>query len=223
MDTQEKLAELRRIMDRENISAYIISGTDPHNSEYLPAPWRQREWFSGFTGSFGTVVVTMDDAGLWTDTRYFIQAERELQGSGIKLHKLRVPDAVDYPQWLLENLPAGTKVGIDGYCMSVADTRVLRDTLAAKNIAVQEQIDLLGEIWLDRPHLPLGPLTRLRDEYAGETVASKLSKIRRFLDDNQGDYILFSALAEITHASRMTLSSRLFFTAIILRPQGQPG
>ena len=197
MDTQEKLAELRRIMDRENISAYVISGTDPHNSEYLPAPWQQREWFSGFTGSFGTVVVTMDDAGLWTDTRYFIQAERELQGSGIKLHKLRVPDAVDYPQWLLENLPADSKVGIDGFCMSVNDTRVLKDTLAAKNITVKEQIDLLGEIWLDRPHLPLGPLARLRDEYAGETVADKLAKVRRFLDTNHGNYIIFSALDEI--------------------------
>ena len=197
MDTQEKLAELRRIMDRENISAYVISGTDPHNSEYLPAPWQQREWFSGFTGSFGTVVVTMDDAGLWTDTRYFIQAERELQGSGIRLHKLRVPDAVDYPQWLLENLPADSKVGIDGFCMSVNDTRVLKDTLAAKNITVKEQIDLLGEIWLDRPHLPLGPLARLRDEYAGETVADKLAKVRRFLDTNHGNYIIFSALDEI--------------------------
>ena len=154
MDRLEKLTELRRIMDREKLSAYIISGTDPHNSEYLPAPWRQREWFSGFTGSFGTVVVTMDDAGLWTDTRYFIQAEQELAGSGIKLHKLRVPEAVDYPQWLLENLPQDSKVGIDGFCMPVNDVRNLKKVLSAKNISVLEPTDLLGEIWLDRPGLP---------------------------------------------------------------------
>ncbi|MDR1756612.1 MAG: aminopeptidase P family N-terminal domain-containing protein, partial [Culturomica sp.] len=94
MTTQDKLRSLREIMARENLDAYIVSGTDPHNSEYLPAPWKQREWLSGFTGSFGTVVVTPDYAGLWTDTRYFIQAGKELQDSGITLHKLRVPGAV---------------------------------------------------------------------------------------------------------------------------------
>lgn len=137
-------------MDRENIAAYIISGTDPHNSEYLPAPWQQRKWISGFTGSYGTVVVTKNEAGLWTDTRYFIQAEKELAGSGIKLHKLRVPDAVDYPQWLVEVLESGTKVGIDGFCMSVSDVRNLKNALSPKNITIQKQIDLLGEMWFDR-------------------------------------------------------------------------
>ena len=87
----EKLSALREIIERESLDAYIVSGTDPHNSEYLPAAWQQREWISGFTGSFGTVVVLKDSAGLWTDTRYFIQAEEQLSGSGIELHKLRIP------------------------------------------------------------------------------------------------------------------------------------
>ena len=90
MTIAEKIAELRRIMDRENIAAYVISGTDPHNSEYLPAPWQQRKWISGFTGSFGTVVVTRDHVGLWTDTRYFIQSEQELSETEIELHKLHL-------------------------------------------------------------------------------------------------------------------------------------
>lgn len=197
MDRLEKLTELRRIMDREKLSAYIISGTDPHNSEYLPAPWRQREWFSGFTGSFGTVVVTMDDAGLWTDTRYFIQAEQELAGSGIKLHKLRVPEAVDYPQWLLETLPQDGKVGIDGFCMPVNDVRNLKKVLSAKNISVLEPTDLLGEIWLDRPGLPQGAVTCLREKYAGETVENKLKKVREFMESKHGNYILLTALDEI--------------------------
>ena len=137
MNIPEKLIELRRIMDQENIAAYIISGTDPHNSEYLPAPWQQRKWISGFTGSYGTVVVTKNEAGLWTDTRYFIQAEKELDGSGIKLHKLRIPGAVDYPQWLTEVLESGTKVGIDGFCMSVSDVRNLKNALSPKNITIQ--------------------------------------------------------------------------------------
>lgn len=197
MDRLEKLTELRRIMDREKLSAYIISGTDPHNSEYLPAPWIQREWFSGFTGSFGTVVVTMDDAGLWTDTRYFIQAEQELAGSGIKLHKLRVPEAVDYPQWLLETLPQDSKVGIDGFCMPVNDVRNLKKVLSAKNISVLEPTDLLGEIWLDRPGLPQGAVTCLRETYAGETVENKLKKVRQFMESKHGNYILLTALDEI--------------------------
>ena len=197
MNIPENLRELRRIMDRENIAAYIISGTDPHNSEYLPAPWQQRKWISGFTGSFGTVVVTANDAGLWTDTRYFIQAELELAGSGIKLHKLRIPGAIDYPQWLAEVLEPNTKVGIDGFCMSVSDVRNLKNTLAPKNISIQEQTDLLGEMWLDRPAFPMGKLIRLDTKYAGETAASKIAKVREFIRRNQGNAMLFSCLDEI--------------------------
>ncbi|MEI3422012.1 MAG: aminopeptidase P family protein [Butyricimonas faecihominis] len=197
MNIPEKLIELRRIMDRENIAAYIISGTDPHNSEYLPAPWQQRKWISGFTGSYGTVVVTKNEAGLWTDTRYFIQAEKELAGSGIKLHKLRIPGAVDYPQWLAEVLESGTKVGIDGFCMSVSDVRNLKNALSPKNITIQEQIDLLGEMWFDRPALPVEKIIRLDTKYVGESAGERIGKIREFIRDNHGDAILFSCLDEI--------------------------
>lgn len=197
MNIPEKLIELRRIMDRENIAAYIISGTDPHNSEYLPAPWQQRKWISGFTGSYGTVVVTKNEAGLWTDTRYFIQAEKELAGSGIKLHKLRIPGAVDYPQWLAEVLESGTKVGIDGFCMSVSDVRSLKNALTPKNITIQEQIDLLGEMWFDRPALPVEKIIRLDTKYVGESAGERIGKIREFIRDNHGDAMLFSCLDEI--------------------------
>ena len=197
MNIPEKLIELRRIMDRENIAAYIISGTDPHNSEYLPAPWQQRKWISGFTGSYGTVVVTKNEAGLWTDTRYFIQAEKELAGSGIKLHKLRIPGAVDYPQWLAEVLESGTKVGIDGFCMSVSDVRNLKNALSPKNITIQEQIDLLGEMWFDRPALPVEKIIRLDTKYVGESAGERIGKIREFIRDNHGDAMLFSCLDEI--------------------------
>ena len=197
MNIPEKLIELRRIMDRENIAAYIISGTDPHNSEYLPAPWQQRKWISGFTGSYGTVVVTKNEAGLWTDTRYFIQAEKELVGSGIKLHKLRIPGAVDYPQWLAEVLESGTKVGIDGFCMSVSDVRNLKNALSPKNITIQEQIDLLGEMWFDRPALPGEKKIRLDTKYVGESAGERIGKIREFIRNNHGDAMLFSCLDEI--------------------------
>lgn len=197
MNIPEKLIELRRIMDRENIAAYIISGTDPHNSEYLPAPWQQRKWISGFTGSYGTVVVTKNEAGLWTDTRYFIQAEKELAGSGIKLHKLRIPGAIDYPQWLAEVLESGTKVGIDGFCMSVSDVRNLKNALSPKNITIQEQIDLLGEMWFDRPALPVEKIIRLDTKYVGESAGERIGKIREFIRNDHGDAMLFSCLDEI--------------------------
>jgi Xaa-Pro aminopeptidase len=197
MTTSEKIAELRRIMARESLAAYIISGTDPHHSEYLPATWQQRKWFSGFTGSYGTVVITPNHAGLWTDTRYFIQATQELQGTEIALHKLRIPGAVDYPHWLLEQLRAGDQVGIDAFCMTVDETHHLQQILAPKGIEVCEKIDLLGEIWLDRPSLPTGKLRTLPVELVGESTANKIKRVQDYLISNNGNYALFTALDEI--------------------------
>lgn len=197
MTINEKLSALREIMERECIDAYIISGTDPHNSEYLPAAWQQREWISGFTGSFGTVVVTSQEAGLWTDTRYFIQAEEQLKGSGIQLHKLRVPDAVDYPEWLAQHLVAENKVGLDSFCTPVNTMKHLQGILKPCNIKVVEKTDLLGELWLDRPALPENPVFPVKAEIAGESVKEKLQRIQDYLTENQSDYYLFSSLDEI--------------------------
>lgn len=197
MTINEKISALREIMDRENIDAYIISGTDPHNSEYLPATWKQREWISGFTGSFGTIVITKDNAGLWTDTRYFIQAERELSGSGIKMHKLRVPEAVDYPDWLTALLPENAKVGVDSFCMMTGDILKLRQKLSTGNISVVEKTDLLGEIWLDRPALPETPVFLVKPEISGVSAKEKIQFVRGFLEQNEADYFLFSCLDEI--------------------------
>lgn len=197
MVIQEKIAFLRNIMEREGLDAYIVSGTDPHNSEYLPEAWRQREWISGFTGSFGTIVITKDDAGLWTDTRYFIQAEKQLAGSGIRLHKLRIPGAVDYPQWLADHLQKGNRVGMDSFCMTVRDVENLKEKLAAKGIELVGKPDLLGEIWLDRPALPVSSVYLLPEQYSGESVENKIAFVREQLDLYKADYGLFSSLDEI--------------------------
>lgn len=197
MTVREKLAALREIMDRESLDAYIVSGTDPHNSEYLPAPWQQREWISGFTGSFGTVVVLKEEAGLWTDTRYFIQAEKQLSGSGIKLHKLRVPDAVDYPEWLASNLPADSRVGIDYFCTPVKDMENIRSLFKAKDIKIIDKSDFLGDIWLDRPALPETPVFLVPSGTAGKSPQEKLQVVREKLEERNADYFLFSALDEI--------------------------
>lgn len=197
MTISEKVTRLREIMEREGLDAYIVSGTDPHNSEYLPEAWQQREWISGFTGSFGTVVITKEDAGLWTDTRYFIQAEKQLAGTGISLHKLRIPDAVDYPEWLAATLQTGCRVGMDSFCMSVQEVEHLKEVLAGKNITLVGKTDLLGEIWLDRPALPASSVCLLDEKYAGESVRNKIAAVQEKLKEYQADYFLFSCLDEI--------------------------
>lgn len=197
MTIVEKLSQLRNRMKREHLDAYIVSGTDPHNSEYLPAAWKQREWISGFTGSFGTVVVTKEEAGLWTDTRYFIQAEQQLKDTGIQLHKLRIPEAVDYPEWLASTLPTGSAVGLDSFCISVAEMQHLKLLLEKTGSRIIELPDLLGDIWHDRPALPDTPLYIIPKETTGQSVAEKIDMVRRILNDRQADYFIFSALDEI--------------------------
>lgn len=197
MTISEKLTALRGIMDRESLDAYIVSGTDPHNSEYLPAAWQQREWISGFTGSYGTVVVLKDQAGLWTDSRYFIQAENQLKGTGIVMHKLRVPEAVDYPDWLAANLPEESRVGVDAFCTSVNDMKNLKEKLEPKGIKVLEKNDLLGDIWLDRPALSENPVFLVAPEITGKSTADKINMVRGLLSGKNADYFIFSALDEI--------------------------
>ncbi len=197
MTIKEKLATLRKLMEREGLDAYIISGTDPHNNEYLPAAWQQREWISGFTGSFGTVVVLKEDAGLWTDTRYFIQAEKQLQDTGIRLHKLRIADAIDYPEWLASVLPADSRVGADSFCTSVNEWKHLQAILEEKNIKLVDNSCLIGEIWLDRPALPEGKIFSVSPEITGTSISEKIGMIQNILKDRKADYFLFSALDEI--------------------------
>lgn len=197
MTINEKLTALREIMVRENLDAYIVSGTDPHNSEYLPAAWKQREWISGFTGSFGTVVVLKEQAGLWTDSRYFIQAEKQLKGTGIQLHKLRVPDAVDYPDWLANVLPENSRVGLDCFCTSVSDMKKLQSKLESKNIKLVDKNEVIGDLWNDRPALPEGQLFLVPAAVAGKSASEKMKTVRAVLSENHADYFIFSALDEI--------------------------
>lgn len=197
MTVNEKISALREIMERESLDAYIVSGTDPHNSEYLPSAWQQREWISGFTGSFGTVVILKEEAGLWTDTRYFIQAEKQLEGTGIQLHKLRIPGAIDYPEWLASKLSSENRVGLDSFCTSVDDMKRLQAILEAKNIKLVDKSHLIGDIWMDRPALPEEKLFLVPQETAGLSAQEKIKIVQNILEDKKADYFLFSALDEI--------------------------
>lgn len=190
-------------MQSKSISAYITYSTDPHSGEYVPAHWESRKWITGFTGSAGTAVITPDDGGLWTDSRYFIQAEEQLTDTGLKLFKERMPETPSIPQWLCSVLKKGERVGIDGYTTSLQTVNELRNELSAYGIEVVMIEDPYKTIWNDRPDLPDNKPFILEEKYSGESASSKISTIRNHISNTGTDYILISALDEIAWTLNM--------------------
>lgn len=190
-------------MQSKSISAYITYSTDPHSGEYVPAHWESRKWITGFTGSAGTAVITPDDGGLWTDSRYFIQAEEQLTDTGLKLFKERMPETPSIPQWLCRVLKKGERVGIDGYTTSLQTVNELRNELSAYGIEVVMIEDPYKTIWNDRPDLPDNKPFILEEKYSGESASSKISTIRNHISNTGTDYILISALDEIAWTLNM--------------------
>ena len=194
-----RIAALREIMARENWDAVVLTASDPHASEY-PAPrWKQVEWLTGFTGEAGDVVVTADHAGLWTDTRYFIQANRQLPGTGVELHKTRVPEQVLIPEWLGRRFPSGShapRIAVDGLCMTAQMAGDIRS--ATPDCEIVAVPNLLDALWIDRPAVPSTPIEMLDAETVGESREHKLLRLREWLRDEAGcDAILLTALDEI--------------------------
>lgn len=155
----QRLAHTRELMSREGIHALLVPSADPHLSEYLPGYWQGRQWLSGFHGSVGTLIVTADFAGVWADSRYWEQASKELKGSGIELVKLQ-PGQPGPLEWLAEQTPEGGVVAVDGAVMAVASARTLGSKLAERGARLRTDIDLLNEVWQDRPPLPNQPQSR---------------------------------------------------------------
>ena len=183
----ERIEELRRLMLSKDWDAVVITGSDPHSSEY-PAPrWKQVEWLSGFTGEAGDLVITLDHAGLWTDTRYFIQAVQQLEGTGVELHKMRVHGQVGIPEWLGSQFGPDAIVVVDGLCISA-------QAAAELPCNVISMPDLLSRLWQDRPQIPKTPVFTVE---TGETRQSKTARLRDFLDETGCDAILLSSLDEI--------------------------
>lgn len=193
----ERIASLREAMKEKNIDAYIIPSSDPHLSEYPADRWKSREWISGFDGSAGTVVVTAGKAGLWTDSRYFLQAAAQLQGSGIDLYKMALPETPTIENFLLHELQSGQTVGMDGQTYSVADTAKLEKALGRKEIKLETSYDLIDEIWKDRPAIPGNQLFEMPAELSGKSIQEKLDEINNRLRKEGADCLILAALDEV--------------------------
>ncbi len=198
MNINEKISKLRKAMKDNGLNAYIIPSTDPHISEYVPEHWTSRMWISGFTGSAGTIVVTLDSAGLWTDSRYFLQGANELEGSEIKLHKMGMPGVDDYPEWLNKKLNENDNVGFDGKVMPVAIKKSLEKTFELKKINVVSKYDLISDVWTDdRPEIPRNPLFVWDDKYAGKSAKDKITEIQNKMKEKSADFHLICTLDDI--------------------------
>ena len=197
MNISERLTVLRREMERENIDIYIVPSDDFHQSEYVGEYFKARQFVTGFTGSAGTAVITKNMAGLWTDGRYFIQAEKELAGSGITLFKSGEPGIDTIEQFLEKKLPPKGGIGFDGRTVGVNTGKRYAQIAAEKEGSVSYQSDLVGRIWKDRPELPMGKAFLLDEKYSGESTASKLQRVREEMKMVSADIHLLSSLDDI--------------------------
>lgn len=194
---KQRIENIRDLMKEKNIYAYIVPSSDYHQSEYVGDYFKSREFMSGFTGSSGTLIISMDEAGLWTDGRYFIQAEQELKDSGIKLFKMGEEGVPTIEEYLLEKLPKNSTLGFDGRVMSVKEGQSLANKLAFKGINIEYKYDLVNDIWEDRCSLPTGKAFLLGTEYSGESFSDKLSRIRAVMKEKKATTHILASLDDI--------------------------
>ena len=198
-EINQRLESLREVMRREHLSAFIFPSTDAHQSEYVADHWQGRTWISGFNGSAGTAVVTMKSAALWTDSRYFLAAEEQLKGTEFQLMKLKIEGTPTISEWLAQELQGeNAEVGLDGMVNSYHETvGLIADLRKSGGITVRTNFDPLELIWTDRPAIPANPVEIQPMEFAGESVTSKISRIRTALRQRHADGMLVSALDDI--------------------------
>ena len=198
----QRLEDLREVMRREHLAAFIFPSTDPHQGEYIPDHWKGREFISGFNGSAGTAVVTMTSAALWTDSRYFLAAEEQLKGTEFQLMKLKIEGTPTIPQWISSQLSIAncqlTEVGIDGWCSSANSVKeLIADLRKEGGLTLRTNLDPLKTIWRDRPAIPENPVEIFPMKYAGESTHDKIARIRQALRERHADGMLMSALDDI--------------------------
>ncbi|MBS7425203.1 aminopeptidase P family protein [Pseudomonas syringae] len=195
-DVAERLAQTRALMSRERIDAYLVPSADPHLSEYLPGYWQGRQWLSGFHGSVGTLIITQDFAGIWADSRYWEQATKELAGSGIELVKL-MPNQQGPLEWLADEAKAESVVAVDGAVLAVASSRTLASKLYERGARLRTDIDLLTELWQDRPALPSHPIYEHLPPQASLDRSEKLARVRQIIVERKADWHFIATLDDI--------------------------
>jgi len=220
-----RIAALRDAMAKHGVAACIVPTADPHLSEYLPAHWKAREWFSGFDGSAGILVVTVKQAGLWTDSRYFSQAEQQLAGTGIALMKQRPGQANEHLAWLQHHLHKDDVVAIAGDSVSVSTQRQIERLLAAAGASVRVDLDVPGVAWPDRPALPHAPVYEHSLDYAGTSRAEKFDKLRNAMRKQHATHHLVSSLDDIAWLTNLRGSdvecNPVFLAHLLVEASGQ--
>ncbi len=192
----QRVEAIRTLMRENGWDAVVLTGSDPHASEYPARRWKQVEWVSGFTGEAGDLCITLDHAGLWTDTRYFIQAVKQLAGTGIELHKMRVPEQVPIPQWLASRGFGEPVVAVDGLCQTVAAVAGLKAAFGGA-VRIVSVPDMLSPLWADRPAIPATPVITLGEDLTGESREAKIHWLRKWMMRQEVDAIFLTALDEI--------------------------
>jgi len=191
-----RLAHLRNMMRVHNLSAYIVPGTDPHAGEYIADHWKERDWISGFDGSAGTVAVTLEKAGVWVDSRYYLQADEQLQGTAYETMKMGLPNVPDIIAWLKHQLKSGDQVGVNPEMFSVNAFAAMKEALGRKDINLV-QLDLIREIWLDRPAVPENPIFIFDEKLSGKSSLEKIDALRQMMKNAQADVFVTNTLDEI--------------------------
>jgi len=195
---KQRIEALRKLMAKHGVAAYVVPSTDAHQSEYVPDAWQRRPWLSGFTGSAGDVIIASNSAGLWTDGRYFLQADRELRGSGVKLFKLSRPGVPSKIDFVAKTLKRGESVGIDPRLMSIGQAKAWEDGLKSTGVGVKFiDANLIDAIWEDRPALSDSQVSVLPVRFAGEAVASKLRRVRKAMKEHSADAYVLTTLDSI--------------------------
>ncbi|WP_137936520.1 aminopeptidase P family protein [Chitinivorax sp. B] len=193
----KRITSLRLVMAQHRLDAYIVPSADPHLSEYLPERWQSRKWLTGFMGSVGTLIVTPTFAGLWVDSRYWVQAEAELTGTGIVLMKIQSAASNGHIDWLAEHIPVNGCVGVDGMVLGLTAARAIEQALTIKQVQLRSDIDLLQQIWLDRPNLPTNAVYEHVAPYATQSRAEKLAALRKTMQEKGADWHFVSTLDDI--------------------------
>ncbi|MES2325207.1 MAG: aminopeptidase P family protein [Pseudomonadota bacterium] len=220
-----RLAQLRAAMHAQRIDAFIVPSSDPHLSEYLPAAWRGREWLSGFTGSVGTFIATADMAGVWTDGRYWQQAQAELAGSAVELMKIPSGASLLHIDWLAANMRPGQTVAVDARVLGLSQARLLADALAAKGILLRTDVDLLDAVWPDRPGLPQDAIFEHPAPFAATSRAAKLAATRAAMEaSQQASHHFISTLDDIAYLFNLRGAdvsyNPVFVAHALIGPQG---